>query len=335
MSGPRLSRRDALLGVVSLCGCGAALRARSAEAPSDLTDLTAAPAVALAPAEEERHSILLLLAMALLFDAWGVDRASPAQLAAYAEAAPGRRFPDYLGHNIGALLVDKNNNITCFALNRSVALNSTLAHAEARAVGAAIEQANGSRPKTATPAWTFGALLRGDRLYGTLEPCAQCAGIMDLANLGGVVYAQDDPGQRNIANVVYNLHSRPGDPGAPLPIRATFLPFWDMLAAAYRHFVGGAPPGSRTGLTSFLQTVEAYRIYAMAASAFEALQAAHPENDMVLREARAFRARWADTLRNNPLGLAPFRPAADRCRSDGPQVVRPKGPLGIPGCGPV
>ena len=146
--------------------------------------------------------------------------------------SPRRRFPDYLGHNIGALLVDRHDRITCFALNRSVALNSTLAHAEARAVGAAIEHANASRPKTAAPDWTFGALLRGDRLYGTLEPCAQCTGIMDLAILGAVIYAQDNPGQRNIAKIVYNLHSRPGDPGAPLPIRANFLPFWDMLAAA-------------------------------------------------------------------------------------------------------
>ena len=334
MSGPHPSRRAALLAAISACGCAGALRAQAA---SDGADLSAAPALMLTPAEEERHGILLLLAMALLFDAWGVNRSSPTQLAAYANIAPGRRFPDYFGHNIGALLVDRNGGIICFALNRSVALNSTLAHAEARAVGAAIGFANGNRPKTATPAWSFGSLLQGDYLYGTLEPCAQCAGIMDLANLGGVVYAEDDPGQRGIVNVLYNLHDRTGQAGAPLPIRAAFLPLWEKLAASYRQFANTAPPGSRTGLTSFLQTVEAYRVYAMAARAFEALRAAHPENADILSEARAFRARWADRLRDDPLGIIPVPPASGPCPPDtttNPRAVtRPAGPLGMPVCG--
>ena len=332
MSAAGLSRRGVLLGAVAVCGCGAAHRAWGAEPSAEAAGLTAAPAVALSPAEEERHGVFLLLAMALLCDAWGVDRAEAARLAAYAEAAPGRRFAGYLGHNIGALLVDEHGAIKCFALNRSVALNSTLAHAEARAVGAAIEQANAQRAKPATPDWSFGALLRGDRLYGTLEPCAQCTGIIDLANLGAVIYAQDDPGQREIVNVVYNLHRRPGEPGAPLPIRATFLPFWDRLAAAYRQFVAAASPGSRTGLTSFLQTVEAYRIYETAARAFDTLRTAHPENSDTLREARAFRTRWADALRDDPLGLVPAPPASELCRGAANDVVRPAGPLGLPVC---
>lgn len=334
MSGPSLSRRRALLGALSLCGCAGRLHARSAQMPPNRRDLTTAPAVALTPAEQERDSTFLLLAMALLFDAWGVDRSSPARLTVYAEIAPGRRFASYFGHNIGALLVDRNNSIICFALNRSVALNSTMAHAEARAVGAAIAFANAGRPNSTTPFWTFGSLLQGDRLYGTLEPCAQCAGIMNLANIVSAVYAQDDPGQRDIANVLYNLHSRPGEPGAPLPVRATFLPFWDMLTAAYRRFLEAAAPGSRTGLTSFLQTVEAYRIYTMAAHAFDTVEAKHPENAPMLREARAFRARWSKRLQDDPLGIAPGPLAPERCRSDPGAIARPNSPLGIPGCGP-
>jgi tRNA(Arg) A34 adenosine deaminase TadA len=229
--------------------------------------------------------------------------------------------------------VDPQGAIVCFALNRNVVLNSTMAHAEARAVGAAIVRANDKTPQNATPSWTFGALLRGDTLYDTLEPCAQCAGIMDLANIGTVVYAQDDPETRGIANVLYNLQSRPGEPGASLPIRANFLPVWDALEAAYRRFLDTAPLGGRTGLTSFLQTVEAYRLYTTAAHAFDTLQATHPENAPLLREARVFRARWADRLRDDPLGIVRVPLVAARC-PDGGNAALPGSPLGVPVCDP-
>jgi len=49
----------------------------------------------LSPGEAERHTIFLLLAMALVYDGWGVDRARPDLVAAYATAEPQRRFPDY------------------------------------------------------------------------------------------------------------------------------------------------------------------------------------------------------------------------------------------------
>jgi hypothetical protein len=124
-----LSRRQAVLGALSVCGCAGMARAAGAQPPADPGTLRAPPAVALTAAEQERHGIFLLAAMALLCDAWGVDQSLPAQRAAYAEIAAQRRFAAYLGHNIGALLVDREGGIVCFALNRNVALNSTMAHA--------------------------------------------------------------------------------------------------------------------------------------------------------------------------------------------------------------
>lgn len=268
-----------------------------------------APPLALTPVQEEQQNIFLLLTMALLFDAWGIDRKSTTQITAYAAVAPDRHFADYMGHNIGALLVDRDANIICFALNRSVQFNSTLAHAEARAVQAAIAFANNRQPPSTTPSWTFSTLLQGDRLYGTLEPCAQCAGIMDLANIDRVVYAQDDPVQRRIANVLYNLHNEAGQPSAPLPVRAVFLPFWDMLAERYQQFVNSAEPGSRTGLTSFLQTVAAYRIYEFAAHAFETLEIKHAANSTILHNTRAFRSQWKYKIRDDLNGIVPTGPS--------------------------
>ena len=201
-----LSRRSVIVGAGCVLGCTGNAYGQLAphRAPSPCcTD--AAPAVTLSAEERERHTIFVLLAMALTHDGWGVDRTRPDLVAAYAAAEPKRSFSDYLGHNIGAVVVDRNSRVVCFALNRSVELNSTLEHAEARGIRAAFAIANAGLAPGAPPPWTFGRLLRLDRLYTTLEPCAQCAGIMDLANVQEVVFAQDDPGQHHIVDILYNL----------------------------------------------------------------------------------------------------------------------------------
>jgi hypothetical protein len=50
-----------------------------------------------------------------------------------------------------------------------------------------------------------------------------------------------------------------------------FCPLWDTLAASYADLLAGAAPGNRTDLTSFLQTVAAYRLYRKASTTFESL----------------------------------------------------------------
>jgi tRNA(Arg) A34 adenosine deaminase TadA len=279
-----------------MLGCACATNALPARAQPRCLDLTLPPPVALTPAEQEQHGIFLLLAMALVFDGWGVDRRRPDLVTAFAVEEPERRFAEYLGHNIGALLVDREANIVCFALNRNVQLNSTLEHAEARSVRTAIQLANAARQPSDAPSWSFGNLLQADRLYATLEPCAQCAGILDLANVGSVIYGQDDPRQHRILNVLYNLNQRPRTTGAPLPIQATFLPTWRELAVAYEAFVRAAEPGSNIGLTSFLETILAYRIYKKAALALTSMSVRHAGNTAALSSARMFRARWQDNL---------------------------------------
>jgi len=300
MKSASLSRRGALLGAACLVCCGGAHGA-TPPAPT-CTDVTAAPVLKLSPAEAERHTIFLLLAMALVYDGWGVDRARPDLVAAYAAAEPQRRFPDYAGHNIGAVLVDRGFQVVSFALNRNVALNSTLEHAEERAIRNAIRIANDSAGPAGPKPWSFGSLLREDRIYTTLEPCAQCAGIMDLANIRAVIYGQDDPSQRHLVDVIYNLQQRPGSPGAPLPIRASFSPYWDRLASGFERFQAQPSAGLPAGATSFLETVEAYKIYREAAQKFDAWETSDPENVAALRGAREFRARWQPSVAD---GVAP------------------------------
>jgi tRNA(Arg) A34 adenosine deaminase TadA len=290
----RLHRRATILG--SAATCVIAEHSQTTAAPISCPDFTTAPPLRLSPSEQERHRIFLLLAMALVFDGWGVDRRRPDMLKAYAQAEPDRTFADYLGHNVGALLVDSHDRIVCFALNRNVALNSTLEHAEMRSVRGAIEIANAARPASGAPPWSFGKLLQSNRLYATLEPCAQCAGTLDLANVGSIIYGQDDPGQRHIVNVLYNLHNQGTDPSAPLPIRADFLPLFDELTKAYRGFLGAVPPASFTGLTAFLETVPAYRIYRDAADMLTTMRVDDSSNLEVLDQARMFRTQWQGRL---------------------------------------
>ena len=246
--------------------------------------------------------MFLLLAMALTYDGWTVDRSRPDLVAAYAQAEPGRSFPDYAGHNIGALVVEPSGQVVSFALNRNVALNSSLEHAEARAVRRAIGIANAEAGPEGPTRWSFGALLRRDCVYTTLEPCAQCAGIMDLANLRQTIFAQEDPTQRHMVNVIYNLQHRAGA-GAPLPIAGAFFPFWHRLAEAARQFqLSVEGKSGPSGPTAFLETIEAYRIYRDAAQLFETFEPRDAANTQSLAAARALRRRWSLWL---PEGVGP------------------------------
>lgn len=243
------------------------------------------------PPGADRHTLYLLLAMALVHDAWGVSRARREQVEAYAEAVPGRAFQDYLGHNVGALLVAPDGAILDFAMNRNVALNSTLEHAEYRAIRRAIDGANGRAGPGGVAPWSFGSLLQGHSVYATLEPCAQCSGILDLARVSDVVYAQDDPGQCRVAHMLHALRRGPGVLPAPRPLRASFFPFWRPLAEAYDAYLARLPPGGRAGVTSFLETVPAFTVFADAAAAFDALTAEACGDAALLAAARLFRAR--------------------------------------------
>ena len=290
MNGSGLSRRGLIAaGACWLCAGG---RGRADPRPS-CEDVEAPPLVDLSAAERERHTIFLSLAMTMAFDAWTVDRSRPDLVAAYAQAAPGRPFPDYAGHNVGALIVDGEGRVVSLALNRNVALNSTLEHAEARAVRNAIRVANAKAGPGGPKRWSFGAILREHRLYATLEPCAQCAGIMDLANIQQTIFAQENAAQHHLVDVIYNLQHRAGA-AAPLPIAASFFPLWGRLADAQQRFrIGAEQQGEPAGATAFLETVEAYGIFRDGARLFDDFEAQDAANARSLEAARVLRQRWS------------------------------------------
>ena len=167
----------------------------------------------------------------------------------------------YLGHNIGAIAVDARGTIVDFDFNHNEVFNSSVEHAESRLVRRLFglaqmfdpwRQAGVSRrvaaARPSTPErrpgpscsprirWPpcggrgrrsaqrgYGTLLADVSIYTSLESCAQCSGIMALANVREVAYLQYDQGQYLVGNLMYRA-TRGGGPGserragAPQPI---------------------------------------------------------------------------------------------------------------------
>jgi tRNA(Arg) A34 adenosine deaminase TadA len=124
----------------------------------------------------------------------------------------------------------------------------------------------------------YGTLLADVTIYTSLESCAQCSGIMALANVREVVYLQYDQGQYLIGNLMYRATrgGGPGSgkrPGAPRPIPAGDFGFgwYDQLNAANVEFGrrvkrepffrSGGRADRSASVTSFLCTDRALEIY--------------------------------------------------------------------------
>lgn len=258
-------------------------------------------------AERERHEIFTLVNLALVFDNWCIQRDKAEVVAAYEEAAPGRRFSDYVGHNIGALLVSERHEVVAASLNSNYLHNDSTEHAEARLVRKGMRLFNRLAYRSGAGLYGYSSQLRGHTIYTSLESCSQCSGIMDLANLREVVYAQVDPGQGHIGNVLYNFHRDERDYGAPLPIKADFLPIFTVIAdafAAYGESLAGPDLTSRRrpSTTGFLRSVFAYRAYEEAARRLDGYAAAAAENVEVLAGARTFRDRFVIERRDAAFG---------------------------------
>ena len=95
---------------------------------------------------------------------------------------------------VGAVVV-REGALVAEAHNRTVAWKDPTAHAEVVAIRSAAR---------GTGDWR----LSGCTLYGTLEPCAQCAGAIVLARLDRLVFAASDP-KAGMAGTLDNLVQDP------------------------------------------------------------------------------------------------------------------------------
>jgi tRNA(Arg) A34 adenosine deaminase TadA len=209
----------------------------------------------ISPGEVERHRIYALLTLAIGRHYWNGNRHGARgdypqrQQQRDIHHSPQDLYEggDYHGHNIVAIAVNGQGQVVDFDFNHNALFNSSAEHAEARLLRRLFalaqldvsppERAQGSRTllpvfnlpggvERLVPA-TYGNLLREYTIYTSLESCAQCAGMMALAQLGRVVYLQHDPGQNYIGNILYRLSREEPNGGmlAPLPISGVELGF--------------------------------------------------------------------------------------------------------------
>lgn len=156
---------------------------------------------------------------------------------------------NYLGHNIAALAVDGNGDIVDFDFNHNFIFSSQVEHAESRLIRRlfSLTQLHEGWLLSGVDSTRIATDLNQVTVYTSLEPCAQCAGIMTLARVKEVVYLQRDFGTFLVGNILYKLsHTKNGQGGlapnpipAPLPIPACDFDFkyYDQLNDAYQKHI--------------------------------------------------------------------------------------------------
>lgn len=271
--------------------------------------LASVEVAALSAGAVERHRLYSLLTFALI-DAYfngnknGLEGEYPWRAAQRRDNGT-YHGESYVGHNIACIAVDENGEVVDFDFNHNELFNSSVEHAEARLIKR-IFSLNQIYDKwelwgPAKRSVPYGTTLSGMTVYTSLESCAQCSGVMTLANALRVVFLQSDPGQNLVGNMLYKLTkpikstlkiefaaTRPKPPdkyGAPEPVDASVFGFSykDALDKAYLDYasaVGDARPfhispagdkNSSRGITTFLCTDEAKAIFAAAAEELQTI----------------------------------------------------------------
>lgn len=219
----------------------------------------------------------------------------------------------YLGHNIACVAVDENGEVVDFDFNHNELFNSSVEHAEARLIKRifSLNQIydNWELWGPAAKPVGYNTTLSGMTVYTSLESCAQCSGVMMLANALRVVYLQTDPGQYRVGNMLYNLtrpaatalkvaaesEVRPTPPdkyAAPEPIDGARFGFAykEVLDKAYKAYAAAvndarpfhiSPKGEKNkskSLTTFLCTDAARAVFAAAATELDMFDPAYGDH---------------------------------------------------------
>jgi tRNA(Arg) A34 adenosine deaminase TadA len=258
--GSKLLHIAAVATFLSLVVCGCATRAPRADGDAMLRAAAPScrerPPAAYTPdaTREERDRIFSLLAFAIVAKSWQPWDAEK------------RR-----GYNIGAVLVDEDGQIVCWAVNSIGATDNGTQHAETRLMVNYLDVTKGTN-------------LGKHVVYTTLEPCAMCGGMMTLQSVERAVYGQSDPGYgKAIERLTFDSAAHDGY--CPYPRGVQSVP--STLAARERLEKAYAAAGEG-GIVKWLGGTDAQRIYEDARREFLAFQPEHAANETVLKAARAY-----------------------------------------------
>ena len=179
------------------------------------------------------------------------------------------------GYNIGALLVNKENQPVYYGLNCINSTDNATQHGEVRAITAYLDK-------------TRQFNLDGFTIYTSLEPCIMCAGMMTMTDVDRVVYGQKDV---DFSNGLERLALDTRAYGGYAPFKRTTLAdaspstFRPRLDAAYQQFLATDPEKI---LAKFLTGDAAESAFREAHAAFLNFAVRYPDNEKVLRAARQF-----------------------------------------------
>lgn len=219
-----------------------------------LAPYTPSNAVITEAIQDERDEIYMLAAYAVVLNDW--------------QDGSGKKR----GHNIGSVLVAPDGRIVNWARNCNAALSNGTQHGEVRLMVGYLNRFGGYS-------------LKDHAIYTSLEPCAQCSGMMVLCNIKRTVYGQTDPGFGKAIERLA-LDSKKWNEKGYLPYPRQVISdrskskYCTQLEEAYKQ--AGGP------ITRFLLTAEAKSIFMAAAEELQNFTLNYPEaNKEILDHVRS------------------------------------------------
>jgi len=210
-------------------------------------------------AKAEREAIFSLGAYVVVYKNWQTKISDPKR-----------------GHNIGSILVNKDNIPVAWARNSIAKYNDGTQHGEVRVIQQYIDEADIE-------------VLDGYIIYTTLEPCIMCSGMMSMVKVKDTVYGQTDGDTlrtgygRAIERIKLDSSSLKNGykpyPRAPETSKFSELPH--AVALDYDYANSGI-----TSITEFLLTDSAQKIYKDANEEFYNFKVKYDENQVIYDNTR-------------------------------------------------
>lgn len=219
-------------------------------------------------------------------DTWETERDHIGMLAAYSAVYRGWQENNARGYNIGSVLLNnktKDGRLVFWGLNSNNITRNETQHGEVRLMIGYLSKLQKERLKNKSVPDI--QTLKEHTIYTTLEPCAQCSGMMTLQNVFRTVYGQKDPGFGDALERL-QLNSLPnGYEPYPRAVKSdrSDISYCTQLEEGYSKY---KPNHENPHITDYLKSNEAKAIFASAYNEFMSFKPKHSENEGFYKDAK-------------------------------------------------